>query len=118
MSHIQESDCRFLTDVAMPALGVHRIRLVWSDSKAKWPDLWTDGKTITVTREWSAQKTEERRKRLVHELAGHIAFGWKHTPRMESLGFSTYPEKDWVSWMIYLDVIRGEVRPPVSYLRG
>ena len=79
--------------------GIKKLNIEWSDSKAKWPDIWVElGKVpvITVTREWARQDKDERRKRLVHEYL-HI-IGMEHD---ESKGYSTYPERDSYSMRVY-----------------
>jgi len=67
--------------------------------RGKYPDLWTDGHTITVTREWARQSLRERKKRLLHE-ALHVA-GYPHMPRV---GFYSRPEDDRFSGRV-LDMI-------------
>lgn len=102
---IKESDVIFLTDVAMPHFGVKLVGLSYSQSKKKWPDIWLgydDMGTpiITVTREWARQSMHERRKRLIHELIHLI--GQDHD---ESIGYSTYPDRDKYSMVIYRKMI-------------
>ena len=104
----------------MPWSGVKRLRLRVSSSSKKWPDIWvTGGKipVITVTEEWMKQGVHERRKRLVHEVIGHLAFGWEHSELMSNVGFSTYPDKDNMSRIIYADLLKGQVRHPNFYIR-
>jgi len=90
----------------MPRLGIQYVYLAWSDSQAKHPDIWLSYKDgipmVTVTREWRRQDKQERHKRLVHELACHHAFGMEHD---ESIGFSTYPDKDIYSMEVYRRLI-------------
>lgn len=96
------TDREFLVRVAMPALGISRMSVQWSDSKLRWPDIWTDGHTITVTKEWARQGVHERRKRLVHELL-HLK-GYTHG-RIGGLNYSTRPQKDTYSMMVYRRLI-------------
>ncbi len=96
-----ESDKRWMTDIAMPALGIRRVRLATSQSKKVWPDCWTDKHTIWVTREWARQGVHERRKRLTHELA-HLR-GLEHG-RVGRLNYSTYPAKDSFSRALYRSI--------------
>ena len=86
----------------MPALGIPKIRLSFSPSKARWPDLWTDGKTITVTREWVRQNAGERRKRLVHELC-HLK-GLQHG-QIGGLDFNTVPRLDTYGKAVYQRIV-------------
>jgi len=97
---------------------IPRVQLETSESKAKHPDLWCypSQKRIVVTQEWARQGTEERRKRLVHEIVGHMVYKWPHSVYMERLGFSTYPRKDRISQWMYQDVKRGIARPGRYYL--
>jgi hypothetical protein len=110
-------DRRWVTDVLMPMFHIPALRFAWSTSTKRWPDLWIELSGIprvTITREWCRQPLHERRKRLVHELVGHLAFGWGH---MEKKGFSTYPAKDTISMAIYRDILKGTVKQPREYLK-
>lgn len=110
-------DRRWVTDVLMPMFHIPALRFAWSTSTKRWPDLWIElsgTPRVTITREWCRQPLHERRKRLVHELVGHLAFGWGH---MEKKGFSTYPAKDTISMAIYRDILKGAVKQPREYLK-
>lgn len=106
----------------MKYFGVRMLKLEFSDSKKTYPDIWIslDGQMpkITVTREWMKQSSQERHKRLAHELGGHYAFKWNHNEYMDKVGFSTYPNKDTMSPRIYKDLIsRRKLRKPQEYIQ-
>ncbi len=105
---------------AMGRFGVRKLRVVSSLSTAKWPDLWVSLSTkppvLTVTKEWARQPVQERRKRLTHELVGHLIFNWPHDKFMESIGFSTYPKYDKISQKIYYDLLNGIKKKPKEYI--
>ena len=116
---ITKQDEEFIKHVLLPWSGVRTVYLKWSNSKKVYPDIWVKlGRipVITVTGEWAKQGVHERRKRLVHELIGHLAFGWEHNDFMDKVGFSTYPNKDIVSWRIYKDILRGRIKSPDAYI--
>lgn len=104
---IPEGDKKFVETKLLPWAGIKAVILKWSDSTARWPDIWvTFGRglpTITMTAEWERQNVHERRKRLVHEFL-HIK-GLNH-PRNGGMGigkfvYSTYPDKDTYSKYVY-----------------
>lgn len=104
MTNITNSDAAFIKNVLLPWSGVKAVRLFWSDSKKRWPDIWiklSSVPVITVTAEWARQDVHERRKRLVHEFL-HLQ-GLEHN---ESIGYSTYPEKDFYSKKVYRRLIQ------------
>lgn len=104
---ISEGDKIFIQDTLMPWAGVARLRLAYSESKAKWPDIWvsTNGiPTITITDEWRSHDTHLRRSQLVHEFL-HLR-GMEHG-KLSNLNFSTYPGKDTYSKAVYQDIING-----------
>ena len=72
-------------------------------SRATWPDIRTDGRSITVTREWARQGQHERRKRLVHELL-HLQ-GREHGV-IDGMVYSTRPKEDEYSRVVYLRLLR------------
>ena len=83
----------------MPWLGLHKLRLAYSDSKAKFPDLWVEKgmiPKITVTAEWASHDTHTRRSQLVHEFL-HLV-GMNHDRK---IGYNTHPEKDVFSKRFY-----------------
>lgn len=87
----------------MRIFGVRKVYINWSKSQKKWPDIWVQMNKIpiiTVTAEWARQDIHERRKRLTHEFL-HIV-GRQHD---ESIGYSTYPDRDTFSMKIYNAII-------------
>ena len=84
-------------------MGVKVPVILWSDSRAKHPDLWTDGRTITVTREWARQSQYERWKRLVHELL-HIQ-GLQHGV-IDGRLYSTRPQYDEFSQHVLSELLQ------------
>jgi len=84
-------------------LGVPTPNIKASLSRATYPDIWTDGKSITVTQEWAKQSPPERRKRFVHELL-HLR-GLEHG-RIGRLNYSTYPALDSYSRYVYQQLRR------------
>ena len=102
---ITVADQKFITNILMPRFKVKKLRIKWSVSTEKWPDIWVEkGRVpvITVTHEWSKQKVHERRKRLVHE-ALHIT-GLEHG-KIGGLEYSTDPSKDSYSKKVYQELI-------------
>jgi hypothetical protein len=114
---ISSADRVFITKVLMPYFRIPKLRLAWSNSKERWPDLWCqqdhDVPIITVTQEWLQQTTDERRKRLVHEF---IHLGWKYNHGIiDGLVFSTKPFDDDFSRELYWDIVnRHSPRPVVT----
>lgn len=99
---ISQQDKVWVQRVLMPYFGIKHMWVSWSDSQAKYPDIWCEKgpiPRITVTREWARQPTDERRKRLVHE-ALHIAEDLEHGMH-HGMKYSSYPDKDDYSWAIY-----------------
>ena len=103
---IVNQDKPFLKGAA-GVLGVHTPTVKVSSSQDPWPDLWTDGYSITVTQEWARQSVHERRKRLVHELL-HLK-GLNHG-RIGRLNYSTYPHLDSYSRYVYQQLLRNPTR--------
>lgn len=92
---------RQFIDRAMKALNINKVKIAWSDSQKKYPDIWVTlsrPPVITVTQEWARQSAAERRKRLTHELL-HIK-GLEHG-RYGNLVYSTYPAQDTLSKFVY-----------------
>lgn len=90
---------------ALGYFGIGAVKIDWSDSKEKYPDIWVNLSStpvITVTREWEKQKPAERRKRIVHEML-HVK-GLQHN---DKIGYSTYPDKDSFSMKVYDDIMGG-----------
>lgn len=116
---ITKSDKEFIRLKLLPWAGVKGVRIAYSRSNAKWPDIWLSYEAglpkITITNEWRKQNMAERRKRLVHEIIGHLHFGWEHNSFMDSIGFSTYPNKDTMSWKIYKDLVKGRMKTANVY---
>ena len=96
--NISPRDIEWIKKVLMPFAGLRKLKLGWSDSKKKYPDIWCSPSEhkIVVTQEWARQDMHERKKRLVHE-ALHFR-GMEHN---EKIGYSTYPDRDTYSRMIY-----------------
>ena len=87
----------------MKRYNIKGVRFTFSGSKKKYPDIWIEDldslvPKITVTREWQKQDNEERQKRLVHEIVCHYVLKMNHD---ESIGFSTYPDRDTYSRKLY-----------------
>jgi len=118
-SRIRRADRNFLQRV-ITLYKIPNVKIEWSESKKVHPDIWCYPNErpprIVVTQEWARQGVDERRKRLVHEVVGHMVYKWPHTPYMERLGFSTYPRKDRISRWIYQDTKRGIAKPGRYYL--
>ena len=104
-----EGDRKFLTVRIMPYFGVNRLVVKDHPSKAKWPDIWMSWEkgvpVIYVTAEWKRQSKDERRKRLVHEVAH--AVGVEHGRKSGGLMYSTCPAKDTWSMAVYRDILSG-----------
>ena len=104
---IPASDIKFLHEVILPALRIRKqVNIVWSDSARIYPDVWTDSKTIWVTREWLHHNYHERRKRLLHECL-HLR-GLSHGVRGGYM-FSTDPTTDTFSMHMYNQIIGKQV---------
>ena len=104
----------------MPWAGVEKLKLAYDSSRRKYPDIQIElGNipTITITDEWRKQNIHERRKRLVHEVIGHLSFGWEHNNLMDKIGFSTYPNKDTMSKRIYNDLLKEQIKHPQVYIK-
>ena len=101
---ILKSDIEFIRLKLLPWSGLKSVKLATSSSTTNYPDIWIDMSNhvpvITVTKEWARQDVHERRKRLVHEFLH--AMGMSHD---ESIGYSTYPNKDRFSKMVYMKLI-------------
>ena len=104
MNILSEADIEFIKHILMPYFMVKKVQFDYHPSRAKYPDIWLEMDRvprIVVTREWRRQDTHERRKRLVHEFL-HIR-GLEHN---ETIGFSTYPDRDSYSMRVYREIIR------------
>jgi len=102
---IPKGDVKFIRETLLPWSGIRKINLAFSDSPAKYPDIWVKlGRipTITLTAEWQRQNAAERRKRLLHECL-HI-LGMSHN---EKIGYSTYPDRDTYSKRLYKELVCG-----------
>ncbi len=96
---IPKSDVQFIKTVLLPWANLDTIYLQLSNSKKVWPDIWIKKSAIpiiTVTREWRSHDKHLRRSQLVHEFL-HLK-GLEHN---DSIGYSTYPEKDLFSKKVY-----------------
>lgn len=103
MKLITDGEMRWLEQVVMPYLNIDRLRLTENlQHTAVYPDIWVEGDTITVTREWARQSKRERKKRLLHESL-HI-FGLPHTPE---IGFYSKPRLDTFSMRIMEQMEKG-----------
>ncbi len=103
MNRIRQSDIDFMTSL-LKRFNIPRVYLQWSDSRAKYPDIWVQLSTvpvITVTAEWARQNTNEREKRILHEFL-HI-LGMKHNSR---IGYNSIPDKDVFSKRVYQSLRR------------
>ncbi len=103
---IPKSDVDFVKNILLPWSGVKAVRLFWSDSRKKWPDIWVQRGAIpiiTLTAEWRSHDVHLRRSQLVHEFL-HLQ-GLEHN---DMIGYSTYPEKDFYSKKIYRELIKYE----------
>ena len=101
---ISKGDEKFLADVAMPYFGIKALKVRYSASKKKWPDIWVgfeDVPVITVTEEWRRQSMHERRKRLTHEFC-HLR-GLEHG-KYGTYDYNTKPELDTFSAKVYRDL--------------
>lgn len=97
-------ELKWLKDKVMPYLNLDRIDVTEDqEHTSTYPDIWAEGTTITVTREWARQRPRERRKRLLHE-ALHL-WGLGHQP---SIGYNSHPEKDTFSYQV-LDAMENGV---------
>lgn len=57
---------------------------------------------LVIGRKWvEAGSDEERLKRVVHEVAGHIAYGIEHGLEARTAGYFSKPERDTKSWEWY-----------------
>jgi len=107
-SSLSTSEKQFISR-ALKYFNIRSVRMEWSGSEAKHPDIWVNRNTvpptITVTQEWSRQQYPERMKRVVHELL-HLK-GFEHSRKLQ---YSTYPEKDVFSVKVYNDIVSGTRR--------
>ena len=96
-------DKRFIIKL-MRTFDIKKLNIDFSSSRKKYPDLWCfpseKPPRIVVTREWERQNVDERRKRLVHEFL-HFT-GMEHD---ESIGYSTFPNRDSYSKKVYRSLI-------------
>lgn len=98
----EHPDAEF-TRLALKYFGLKRVRLIVTDGKEDYPDIWCSpekGK-IWANQEWAKQKPTERRKRIVHELLHFV--GMKHD---YFIGYNTYPGLDIYSRKVYNNIIR------------
>ena len=105
MKLLTQDDRRFIR-FAMDYFSLKIVKLKWSPDKKPYPDIWcTDGALpmIFVTREWKQQSPTERKKRIVHEFI-HIFGVEGHN---DSIGYSTFPDKDTLSQRVYDDIMSG-----------
>lgn len=59
----------------------------------------TEPPTLIIGREWVLAPTKaERLKRIIHEVAGHMAYGIRHGAEARRLGYFSKPERDVLSW--------------------
>lgn len=101
-SKINESKL-FIT-VALIYFDIKNVRFRISGSTATYPDIWCTPRSkppvITVTGEWASKGKSDRERRIVHELL-HCC-GMEHG---KPKGYSTYPDKDVYSWIVYEGII-------------
>jgi hypothetical protein len=87
-------------DRLLPYLGLKSIQIAQDDEyEGTYPDIWVQGKTITVTREWARQEMHERRKRLLHEGLHLVGFG--HGAKERRMGYYSQPAKDAYTKALY-----------------
>ena len=97
----------------MPYFGIRSVALDFVKTGKKWPDIWLQTwmgyPKITVTEEWVRRPTHERRKRLVHELlhTRGLNHPFKGGKRIGKLFYSTFPDKDTFSMIVYKDILAG-----------
>ncbi len=107
---ISKSEIDFLRDRILPYFHIKNVDLTVVQTSYKHPDCWVHlnkkPPLIVVTQEWLKQGSDERLKRLVHELL-HL-MGEKHGKRGKLL-YSTYPDKDSYSMVVY-NKIKGVVK--------
>lgn len=99
MSIMSKSDIEFIEQKLLPYIGRDNVRIAYSASKKRWPDIWVEKyrvPVITITDEWKRQPYHERRKRLVHE--GLHLRGMEHN---EQIGYFTKPARDIFSKAVY-----------------
>jgi len=106
MSKLLSPEDRKFLRKGMKYFQVRMLKIEWSPSQAKYPDIWIslDGQMpkITVTKEWMKQNSTNRQSRLTHELLHKT--GLEHN---EKIGYNTHPEADSFSKKVYLDIIKG-----------
>ena len=103
-----KSDLIWLKTKAMPYFGVKAIAIDYTETSARWPDIWIyldrQPPLIMVTQEWKRQNVSERRKRLVHEIL-HLK-GLQHG-RVGRWRYDTIPFWDEFSKVVYRDIVSG-----------
>ena len=104
--NIVKGDIDFIKKTLIPWVGIRRIYLAESKSRAKYPDIWLTYKdgvpVITVTREWRGHVKDLRRSQLVHE--GLHVLGLNHG-RVGRYDYNTHPELDTYSKYVYRGLI-------------
>ena len=109
MALVSRADLRWVRDVLMPRFGLKKVTIVQDDEKkGKYPDIWCfpHSNTVVVTKEWARQPMHERRKRLTHEVGGHLALGLGHGNRERRIGFYSHPARDTFSKGMYERFLR------------
>jgi len=97
---LTSTDARWVEDRLLPYLGLKSIQIAQDDEyEGTYPDIWVQGKTITVTREWARQEMHERRKRLLHEGLHLVGFG--HGAKERRMGYYSQPAKDAYTKALY-----------------
>ena len=115
---ITKGDRNFIVNILMPHFRIRTLEIVFSKSKAKWPDIWVEIKPsperlpsgmfimpvprITVTKEWQSHNKDLRHSQLVHEFL-HIT-GKDHGV-YQGLRYDTHPEFDDYSKFIYRKIL-------------
>tara|TARA_Y100000389_G_scaffold202053_1_gene246369 strand:- start:5803 stop:6177 length:375 start_codon:yes stop_codon:yes gene_type:complete len=110
----QEEDLKFI-ESAIRIMNVKNtivIKYNTDESLPPYPDIWIQkgvfSDTITITLECAKKNFHERRKRIVHELLHSLGEEHWDTPKEITINgknlqvlYSTYPEKDTYSALVY-----------------
>lgn len=95
-----------------------------------YPDIWITAAgssrngpvSLTVTQEWKKQTPIERHKRLTHEILHITGLDHWEKPRIldggHTLLYSTIPQQDTFSWMVYYNIINDIPITPIAAVGG
>jgi hypothetical protein len=99
-SLLTSADSKWVEDQLLPYLGLKSVQITQdADYEGTYPDIWVQGRVITVTREWARQGMHERRKRLLHEGLHLVGFG--HGAKERKMGYYSQPAKDTYTKALY-----------------